>query len=152
MFAIMLAGPTAASLALTSMFAGAAGLRALMNRMKCWRAPRVWLAVVLVNPVVLLVVLLTLATALGPNYRPGFSAVGFLVGLVGSFFEEIGWTGFATPRLMRRFSPVATGLVLGVILALWHALPDYMGNIGQMNFPQWVLRSIGSCRLSRTAC
>jgi membrane protease YdiL (CAAX protease family) len=34
--------------------------------------------------------------------------------------EEIGWTGFAVPRLRRRYGTLATGLVVGVLWGLWH--------------------------------
>ncbi len=34
--------------------------------------------------------------------------------------EEPGWRGFAQPLLQRRFSPLAAGLILGAVWALWH--------------------------------
>jgi membrane protease YdiL (CAAX protease family) len=37
-------------------------------------------------------------------------------------FEEVGWTGFATPWLQRRYSAVTTGLIVGVIWGVWHLL------------------------------
>ena len=46
--------------------------------------------------------------------------------------EEIGWRGFAYPRLAARLGPVKGSLVLGVVWGIWHlgmmftpgALPD----------------------------
>jgi hypothetical protein len=39
---------------------------------------------------------------------------GIVVGLVVGFLEELGWTGFALPRLRRRYGVVTTGLVIGL--------------------------------------
>jgi membrane protease YdiL (CAAX protease family) len=39
--------------------------------------------------------------------------------LVG-FFEEIGWTGFAVPRLRARHSLLTTGLAVGIVWGAWH--------------------------------
>jgi membrane protease YdiL (CAAX protease family) len=44
------------------------------------------------------------------------------VGLVGGFVEELGWTGFAIPRLRLRYGVLATGLIVGVLWGAWHLL------------------------------
>ncbi len=42
------------------------------------------------------------------------------------FFEELGWTGFAVPTLLRqRHSVLATGLFVGVLWGLWHFLISF---------------------------
>jgi len=39
------------------------------------------------------------------------------------FFEELGWTGFAIPTLMRqRYGVLSTGLIVGVLWGAWHLL------------------------------
>ncbi len=43
----------------------------------------------------------------------------FLLG--GPLQEEIGWRGFALPRLQTKLRPIAASLVLGIIHCLWHA-------------------------------
>lgn len=38
----------------------------------------------------------------------------------GPLSEELGWRGYAQPRLRRRLSPLATSAVLGAVWAVWH--------------------------------
>jgi membrane protease YdiL (CAAX protease family) len=38
----------------------------------------------------------------------------------GPLSEELGWRGYAQPRLRRRLSPLATSVVLGAVWAAWH--------------------------------
>ena len=47
---------------------------------------------------------------------------GVAVALSAGFFEELGWTGFATPMLRQRHSVLATGLIVGLLWATWHLL------------------------------
>jgi membrane protease YdiL (CAAX protease family) len=46
------------------------------------------------------------------------------VGLGAGIFEELGWTGFAIPRLSRRHGIVSTGLIVGVLWGAWHLLTN----------------------------
>lgn len=49
-------------------------------------------------------------------------ATGFLFsgsGLAG-FGEEVGWRGYALPRLLEGLNPVAAGCVVGLFSGLWH--------------------------------
>ncbi len=53
----------------------------------------------------------------------------FYIGLVrGPLREEIGWRGFALPRLQWHFSPLISTLILSVIWTLWH-LPLYINGM-----------------------
>lgn len=55
---------------------------------------------------------------------PGIGAVGLLVVyMVGSLAEEIGWTGFLLPRLLRVTTETRSALIIGVVWALWHVIP-----------------------------
>ena len=38
----------------------------------------------------------------------------------GGLMEEIGWRGFALPRLQMKFTPLKSSIILGVIWSLWH--------------------------------
>lgn len=126
----MLAGPSLSGLLLTWRLDGRRGLVELTQRARRWRVPPSWLAIALgTNPVVLLTILLTLTVLVSPVFAPGFQPIGLLIGLIAGGIEEVGWTGFATPRLLSSWSPLRAGIALGLTWATWHALADYAGNI-----------------------
>jgi uncharacterized protein len=52
-----------------------------------------------------------------------FLSTVIIVGL----FEEVGWRGFALPRLQLRLDAIWAALVLGVLWALWH-LPELISD------------------------
>ncbi len=56
--------------------------------------------------------------------------VALMAGLfIGPLQEELGWRGFALPRLLDRWSSLRASLVLGVAWACWH-LPLYAMDAG----------------------
>jgi membrane protease YdiL (CAAX protease family) len=132
MFLAMLLGPSLASITLTAIVDGRSGLRSLCARILHWRINIRWFAAPLLFPVVMLCVLLALSALISPLFLPSFSALGLIVGLLAGFFEEIGWTGFALPKLQLKSSPLVTGLIIGVLWGFWHGFVDYLGNISSM--------------------
>jgi len=51
-------------------------------------------------------------------------AMGIGAGL-STLLEEIGWTGFAIPKLRLRHGMLSTGLIVGVLWAAWHLLVNF---------------------------
>lgn len=146
-FAAMLLGPPLASIALTVALHGARGLRVLARRLFRWRVPARWYAMVLVAPAVLLLVLGALSRS-SPMFVPtattNLAVLGAIAGLAAGFFEELGWTGFAAPRLLRGRSWLGAGALLGVAWALWHVLPDWLllrgeyGSLWAAHMLEWI--------------
>jgi CAAX protease family protein len=129
----MLLGPSLSGLIVTAVVEGRAGLRDLGARLMRWRMGARWYAVALLTiPTILLTILLFLSAAVDPAFAPRFQWALFAVGLLAGSFEEIGWTGFATPRLLARQGLGVAGLSLGLIWALWHLLVDLRYNIDAM--------------------
>src|SRR4030095_5436611 len=105
-------GPTAAALLVTGVLGGWVAGRALLKRLLIWRVGWPWyLVAVFLNAAVILAAL-GLYTALGgppqpwPALGPGLLLNVLLTLLVVSLVngEEIGWRGFAWPRLQARWS------------------------------------------------
>ena len=128
MYAAMLAGPSVAGLLMTSLVSGRAGLRELFARLTTWRVAGRWYAVALLTaPILMATVSLTLSM-LSPQFLPAFVAKGespllisgLMAGFIVGIFEELGWTGFATPRMRRHNGILGTGVLLGVMWGAWH--------------------------------
>lgn len=122
----MLAGPTISGLALTGLVSGRAGYRELLSRLLRWRVGARWYAVALLIAPLLAWALLAVFSLTPPVFSTGdkaaFVLTGVVAGLVGGLFEELGWTGFAVPRLRLRHGVLATGLIVGVPWGAWHLL------------------------------
>ena len=152
MFAAMLLGPSLAGIILTAVVEGKDGLRALFSRIVHWKVGLRWYAVILLFPVLILAVLMTLAALVSPAFAPSFSTIGIVIGLVAGFFEEIGWTGFALPRLQLKHSHLGAGLILGVLWGFWHLLADYFGNsasMGALWFPYFLFGFVAAMTATR---
>ncbi len=137
--ALMLLGPSLAGLVMTMLLEGRAGLRAMLARLRTWRVGLVWYAVALLTvPLLLLGTLGGFGALADPAFAPRFQWWLFAAGLIAGLFEEIGWTGFATPRLLARHRLGRAGLWLGAVWALWHLLVDFRYNAGTMG-GAWLL-------------
>ena len=60
------------------------------------------------------------ADAGGTTARAIAIAFSFNLILGGALGEEVGWRGFLLPQLLKRSSPLAASLLLGLVWALWH--------------------------------
>jgi len=128
MFPVMLLGPSLSAIFLTWVAAGKPGLRDLFSRLLRARIPPRWYAPLLIPPVLVLTLLLTLKTFLSPVYTPNLFLMGVLFGVPAGLLEEIGWTGFAFPKMYSRHNPLGASIALGLLWGLWH-LPvvNYLG-------------------------
>lgn len=126
-------GPALAAIIMTGMVEGKAGLLRLRGSIRQWRAGWQWYLFVLVG----IPALFLLGIAVQPGALAGRQGVapGLLVSYAVSFVivifgggplgEEIGWRGFALPRMQPRYGPLWGTLLLGVLWCLWH-LPDFL--------------------------
>ena len=132
----MVAGPSVASILLTALLYGRAGLREFGSRLLRWRVGARWYAVALLTaPLAFTGVILALSltyteflpSILTSDDRASGLLMGIFAGLMAGIFEELGWTGFAVPTLLRRmrYGVLSTGLIVGVPWAVWHLLVTF---------------------------
>lgn len=145
---VMLAGPSVAGLLLTGLLDGRAGYRDLFSSLRRWRVGIRWYAVaILPAPIVAAGVLFALSLT-SPLLVTGNTTAVVLGGLgaaMTTILEEIGWTGFAVPRLRRRHSVPVTGVIVGLLWGLWHFLQQiFVGGTyaGGITFLAFLMLSI----------
>jgi len=120
MFPAMLLGPCFSSLALTALIDRKPGLCDLFARLTYWRFPALWYAVLALPPLLVFLVLSTLRAFLSPAFTSNHFWLGVLFGIPAGILEEIGWMGFAFPKLVRRLEAFPAAIWLGLLWSLWH--------------------------------
>ncbi|MDD5593896.1 MAG: CPBP family intramembrane metalloprotease [Candidatus Margulisbacteria bacterium] len=142
----MLAGPSIAGLLMTWLADGKSGLKQLLARFLTWRVAFKWYAAALFIFPALLVIVIYPLSLLSPAFTLGSAfALGIFAGLIGGSIEEIGWTGFALPKLQLKYTPLAAGVILAVVHAFWHFLGDFWGGFGTyqgyylLHFSLWII-------------
>jgi len=130
-------GPSLAGLFMTALVEGKSGLNSLLTQLRRWRVAGRWYAAALVTAPLLITTLLCILSRTSPAFIPTLAAAekktsllltGIVMGLVVGFFEELGWTGFAIPRMRQKLNPITTGIILGLFWGLWH-LPLFAGSV-----------------------
>lgn len=66
----------------------------------------------------------------------------------GSLGEEIGWRGFALPRLLEKYSPLQASFILGIVWALWHLPIDIRHGLGLPGAGAVIIRLIWTLPLT----
>jgi membrane protease YdiL (CAAX protease family) len=136
-------GPSLVAVALTAHRGGPTQVKALLSRLLLWRVKVRWYAFALgYMAAVKLTVAVIYRVASGRWPRFGAHSIGtivvliVLVGIIGGpLGEEIGWRGYALPRLAQRLGLAPAGLVLGLVWSLWH-LPLFLLSVGGDQFGQ----------------
>lgn len=108
------------------------GLKNLRARLWRWKVGFRWYVAALLIPPVGIWTALSLVDALhSGGLKPGFFPLGIAFGIFPGIFEEIGWSGYLLPGLLRRNSPIVAAIILGILWSFWH-LPviNFLGAAG----------------------
>jgi membrane protease YdiL (CAAX protease family) len=133
----MVIGPSASGLLLTAIGYGRDGLREIAMRFLKWRLDARWYFIALLTTPIMASIALIALVPRSPRFMPGIIVSdakiqlilsALLAGVVAGVFEEIGWTGYAVPRLRRRYGVVRTGLIVGVLWGAWHYIVAVLGS------------------------
>ena len=141
-------GPMLAAVVLTAQEGGRAGLRSLLSRVVRWRVAPVWYGVALLGPIVLTLVAMALQLVLFGGQPPSLLAMVeelptvvvisvYMLIQVG-IGEEIGWRGYALPKLQAGYSALVSSLIVGMLWALWHLPLFFNPATGYYITPFWV--------------
>jgi membrane protease YdiL (CAAX protease family) len=174
LFMLAVYAPGISAIVVTSSIDGAAGVRRLLGALLRWRIGIRWCLAILVGIPMLSVIAMLLSAAftrsplsidhwyqlflLGPNGRNIAAAAGAgglwsaATVLFGTFFadpgplgEELGWRGFALPRLLDGRSALSAAVILGIIWGTWHLPAFVIGGTPQssMSFPLFMIGAVG---------
>lgn len=140
--------PALVALAFTAQAEGRAGVMRLLARIGRWHVPARWY-VVAIGYFAVIKLAAALVHRIVTHEWPPFGdtpvalmMMGIAVSTWAQAGEEVGWRGYALPRLAQYIGLGGASLVLGVVWAVWHlplfVLPD-SGSTGQ-SFPAYLLQ------------
>lgn len=142
--------PSLVALSLSAWEGGTRAVVALLRRLVLWRVPLRWyvfaagfMAAIKLTVAVIHRVLLGAWPAFGTE-RPIVMAIATLLSVVmlGQAGEELGWRGYALPRLATGFGFAWGSVILGVLWASWHLPLFFMlgGDTQGQSFPLYLLQ------------
>lgn len=129
MFPVMLLGPSCTGVLLIRIVDGKSGLRALFSELFRVSVVPGWYATLLLPLTLVPAVLLFLEKFVSSVYAPNHFLPGILFSIPAGFLEEIGWMGYAFPKMSSQNNALTAGVLLGLLWGVWH-LPviDFLGS------------------------
>jgi len=120
--------PNLAAVIVTAAIGGSAGVRELLSGFLKWRVRLVWYLIAIVVPIALgfaVARIYYLLASRPAGVLSSFNLTTFLGTVLNHLFrgplgEEVGWRGFALPRLQARYSALKSSLILGFVVVVWH--------------------------------
>ena len=105
-----------------------------------------YFAIIFVNPFIAVVAywLMQAAGRSLPNPAPLTLAIFpmFALFFVAALGEEIGWSGYATERLLDTSNITSTGILIGIVWAVWHFIPLWQAHRSIEWIAWWSLGTI----------
>ncbi len=128
-FGLLPPGPSIAAIPAVALIDGRSGVVQLLRMVLVWRVGLHWYLIAVFGPLALFALAAWLNVLIGATADGsltldwsefGSLLVLQLVGVFTGAWEELGWRGYALPRMLQRLSPLVASLGLGVLWAVWH--------------------------------
>jgi uncharacterized protein len=141
--------PALVALVVTANANGISGAKALLRRLFQWRVGAQWYLFA-VSYMAAIKFTVALAHRMMAGSWPRFTQEQLVAIIAAIIFstpfqsgEEIGWRGYALPRLAERFGFARASIMLGLIWACWHLPLFFLAGPGNdeygQSFPVWAL-------------
>jgi membrane protease YdiL (CAAX protease family) len=144
--------PAIAALLAAALTGGRTALRDLGARLVRWRVGWQWYLVVILGPAVFSLAVTGVYVLLGGSWSaaaPMLAALRegplvllplflLILTLIDGLGEEVGWRGFALPRLLTQHNALVASLILGVLWALWHLPLVWTEGAPMYQLPVWL--------------
>jgi membrane protease YdiL (CAAX protease family) len=134
--------PTFGALIVAAISGGKAQVKHLLSGLIRWKVSFRWYfaaAFLFLGPLAITLIYKALGNP-SAGLRPG-ETISSMAGIIlftvfsGPVAEELGWRGFALPRLQAKYSALVSSLILGVIWTCWHLPFFYTTGATQMSIP-----------------
>lgn len=153
LFFIAVYAPAISAIAVTAYTRGAAGVRVLLAKLVQWRFNPLLYAFVLVGvPLIAIIAGHAGQVVMGiepPAHRPLILKWASVLPVAllldpGPLGEELGWRGFALPRMIQRWKAPAASILLGLIWGVWHYPAFKVPTLPQsgLSFPVFVAGAV----------
>ncbi len=134
--------PSISALVVTGITGGMSEIKQLLRGFTRWKAGMRWYfaaAFLFLGPVVITLIYLALGNE-NPGPNPGATTASMAGTILFTLFsgpiaEELGWRGFALPRLQKKNNALVSSLILGVIWTCWHIPLFFISGATQMSIP-----------------
>jgi len=134
--------PSISALIISAIIGGKAEVKRLLSGFKRWKVGLVWYlaaAFLFLGPL-LIVLIYRITSYTNTGGLAGITMASLLGQVVFNFFsgpfsEELGWRGFAFPRLQAKHNALVSSLILGVIHTFWHLPLYFIAGSSQMGIP-----------------
>ena len=138
MYILAVYAPAIAAFILVLKYHGIKGLVRFLKRLTIWRMSSGWWVFLIIGVPGLFYLAALIEGTYGDAFpfSPWDTALSALViMLLLGPVEEFGWRGFMLPLLQRKYTPLVTSIIIGVIWGIWH-FPAFV--IGGTPHSEWV--------------
>jgi uncharacterized protein len=142
--------PAVAAIMAAALTGGREAVRDLLGRLVRWRVAWWWYPVVILGPAAFSAIVAGGYVLAGASWQqaapaafrlsiPALALFFALLILTDGLGEELGWRGFALPRLLQRWPPVTASVILGLVWAVWHLPLLWTEDASLYGYPVWLL-------------